>query len=281
MKSALRILIAGWLALNVLIARAEIPDERVDQYMALSGIDEMLEALPRQIEVMVGRLLQASENPEAERVLMNALVGAWDPVATRASVEAYIQGASSPEEIGHLLDWKVTPLAKKVMAAEMESYQPEFEVELRHYTENLQNNPPDEQRDAAVDRLVKSAHLSELMVESSVQPSLALALVLLGAGMIDSKEALGDLHRDLEAMREKLSPQMEKQARQMSYYIYRNITDDELNRYAAYYETDLGKREVALSYGAMKAAMSRWSKDSAKTLRAGQPPDASQQQEVE
>jgi hypothetical protein len=268
MKVALRILVEGWLLFHVLVASAEIPVERIDQYMALSGIDEMLTSMPLQIEATIDQLLLASEQPEAERRLMTAMIGAWDKDAVRATVEEYIRKASNPSEMDSLLAWKVSPLAKTMMAAEMESYAPAFQQDLGRYTVNLRENPPDEETARAISRLVSRAHIADLMVESTVQSTRAMAMALIEAGMVGSDSAVADLGKELDVMRKQLAPHMRRQATLMSFYIYRDISNDELDRYSDYYQSDLGRRELALAYGAMEAAMFHWMTASADILSA-------------
>jgi hypothetical protein len=268
-KPVLRILIAGWLGLQVLFASAQIPASRVDQYMALSGIDAMLSAMPGEIEAVVDQLLRTAGNSEAERGLMGVLAGAWKPDAVRASVQDYLQEASSPAEIDSLLAWKVNPLAKKIMAAEMESYSPSFREQLGRHIENLQDNPPDEETARAISGLIARAHIAELMVESTVLTTGSLAMALIESGMVEGSQSVVDMYGELDTMRAQLRPRMERQATLVSYYIYRDISNAELNRYSDFYETDLGKREVVLAYGAMEAAMSHWTEESVKILLAG------------
>lgn len=269
MKSLIHLLLAVWLAFVVLAVRAEIPSEQVKQYIALSGIGEMLESMPRQIDFMIDQLVQASENPEQERELMQALAGAWSPAAARASVEDFIRASSDSGEIDQLLRWKVGPLAKKMMAAEMASYAPGFQEDLARFVEGLQDAPPDEETSKAIRRLITQAQLADMMVESTVQVTEAMASALVDAGMFESEDSLADLQLQLDSMRAQLRPRMERQATLLSLYIYRNASIEELEQYADFYESDLGKRELALAYGSLEVAVSLWAKEATRALAAG------------
>lgn len=265
MKGVAQRLIAIWLGV-ALVAQARVPEERIDQYIALSGIGEMLDSMPGQIEAMINQVALMSENPALEKELKYALAGAWNPASARSAVERYLEGSSDTAEIDSLLEWKVSPLAKKMMAAEMESYTPAFQEGLRRYMETLEASPPDEETINAISRLVAQAHVANMMVESTVQVTRAMTLALIETGMIDSEEALAELHADMNAMRRQLRPRMERQATLLSLYIYRGMTSDEIDQYAAYYETDLGKRELALAYGSLEAAMAQWAAEAARAL---------------
>ena len=63
-------------------------------------------------------------------------------------------------------------------------------------------------------------------------------------------------------------PQMEAQAVLTAHYLYRGEALENINRYADFYQSDLGKREIALIQGAMKVAMSEWSTASIQALMA-------------
>lgn len=268
MRGILQCVALAWLYLGV-AAQAQIPAERVDQYIALSGIGEMLDAMPTQIETLIGQLSLASEQPELERELKRSLAGTWNAAMARDAVENYIQASVDAREIDRLLEWKVSPLAKKMMAAEMASYAPAFREDFRRHVESLPANPPDEATQVAISRLVAQAHVANLMVESTVQVTKAVTLALIEAEVIDDEEAVAELTANLGEMRKQLRPRMEQQAVLLSHYIYRGMTTDEIDRYADFYATDLGRRELALAYGSLEAVMTQWTKASARALAAG------------
>ncbi len=265
-KSVFSVLLAAWLVLAVSAARADIPGEKIEQFMALSGIGEMLESLPGQIESIIDQLVQASANPEQERKLMEAVADAWSPAAARASVEDFLRQSSGAAEIDRLLQWKVSPLAKKMMAAEMVSYAPTFQEDFGRFMEGLQTNPPDEETSQAIGRLVTRAHVADMMVESMVQVTEAMARALVNAGMVDNEEAVAGLRAQLDSMRAQLRPRMQRRATLLSLFIYRDASNAELDEYSAFYESDLGKRELALAYGSLEVALSQWANESARAL---------------
>lgn len=268
MRSILQCLALVWLGLAAPV-HAQIPGERVDQYIALSGIGEMLDAMPGQIETLIAQLSLSSEQPELERELKRSLAGTWNPAAARDAVEAYLQAASDAQEIDRLLEWKVSPLAKKMMAAEMASYAPDFREGFSRHVESLPANPPDEATQVAISRLVAQAHVANLMVESTVQVTKAVTLAFIEAGVIDDEEAVAEFTANLGEMRKQLRPRMEQQAVLLSHYIYRGMTRDEIDRYADFYATDLGRRELALAYGSLEAVMAQWTKASVRALATG------------
>lgn len=268
MKLVFRALLTAWLLFAVSVVRADIPDAKIEQFMALSGIGEMLESMPGQIESLIDQLVAASANPEQERKLMQALADAWSPAAVRASVEDFIRQSSDAAEIDRLLQWKVSPLAKKMMAVELASYAPTFQEDFGRFMAGLEANPPDEETSQAIGRLVMRAHLADMMVESMVQATEAMAVALVNAGMVDNEEAVAGLRAQLDSMRAQLQPRMQRRATLLSLYIYRDVSNAELDEYSAFYASDLGKRELALAYGSLEVALSQWVNESAGALVA-------------
>ena len=130
--------------------------------MSLSGIDEMVDATPGQIERLAGEALLTAENPEAEKALMQPMLKAWDRQAIRVSIQNYLREVSSPEEISALLEWKTSPLAKRMLSAELQSHTPDFQERLARYVETLATDPPNEATMQAISRLVAEAELVDM-----------------------------------------------------------------------------------------------------------------------
>lgn len=262
MKMVLHILWISLLGFQVMASNGNVAEAKIEQYIELSGIDEMIDSMPVQINAMTNQRLLTSENPEVDKEVMQVLVDAWDPSAIKSSIANYIQDNSNDADVSELIKWRKTPLIVKITDAEAETSDPNFQNGLLRYIADLQVAPPAPETVESIRRLVVSTDMTEMMVEMIVQITKAMT-----APLIDSEsQAVAILDKEIDSMRLLLTPQMEQQAILMSYYIYRNISDEELNIYSSFYETPIGKRELSIIFESLNVAMTLWAEKSAKAI---------------
>lgn len=244
---------------------SKIPADKMERYMELSGIEEMIDAMPLQIDAMINQRLLTAKNPEIEKQTLQVLNDAWDSGQMKGAIIHHLQLYSNEKEISALLDWREEPLAKKITAAELESSLPEFQSNLMRYIADLQLAPPSPETMRAIQRLVQATDMVDMMVEMTVQVSKAMISSFTKSGLNseDNKSVSAAVDEQIDSMRASIRPGMEQQAILMSYYIYRNISDEDLNNYAKFYESSLGTRELKLVSEALVVSMSLWAERSA------------------
>ena len=71
------------------------------------------------------------------------------------------------------------------------------------------------------------------------------------------KEAIEAQMGQMQTM---LTAQMKQQLIMVSYFLYRDISDEGFAEYAQFYKEDLGKKDIALIYGSIGDAMNHWVK---------------------
>ena len=268
LRKVVKSVVTFWCVSLALVSQADMPLERIDRFMSQSGIDEMVYAMPGRIRALVGAALIGAQHADAERALLQTVAEAWYPDSIRASIREYLLNTSSQAEIDALLAWKASPLAKRMFAAEMQSFAPDFQENFARYVETLAATPPHADTMKAISRLVAEAELADIMVDSTVEATRAMAFIIVETGNEDRSKALAALAGTWRQMRADLMPQMEAQAVLTAHYLYRGEALENINRYADFYQSDLGKREIALIQGAMKVAMSEWSTASIQALMA-------------
>jgi len=263
MKIALHVLWISLLSFQVFALDGKISEEKIELYMELSGIEEIIDSMPVQIDAMINQSLLTSKNPEIEKEVLQVLNYAWDFSAIKESIAGHIQKNSSNDEITELLKWQKSPLAIKITAEELESSSPNFQSNLLRYIADLQVAPPPPETMQAVRRLVVATDMVNMMVEMIVDVTKAMTTTFMQAASEKGDAGAIELDKKIDSMRAMLTPQMEQQAILMSYYIYRNLSDEELDNYSSFYESNIGKRELTLVSESLNVAMSLWAKKSA------------------
>lgn len=271
MKSKMYLVLWSFLSFLIsfqLLALERASSETIAQYMQASGISDTIDSLPSQLDSIVLQSQITSLNTEVDQNVVRILNQAWSTVDVKTIIGRYIRDNASAQEINSLLTWRQGELAQKFVTAELASTQPGFTQDFLHYVADLQVVQPDKATRQAVRRVIISTNMVKHMVDISLQVSRVMAEVFTDLQGIEKEEYLADMQNEMQDMRASLTQQMESQVVLTSFYLYRNISNEELTQYAAFFESELGKRETALITESLSVAISAWAKQAAQDIVA-------------
>lgn len=263
LKAALKTLLISLLYLQSVVAVGNTATAEIHEYMNLSGIDEMVGAMPGQINAMISQRLLTSENPQVEARVMQVLADAWDTQEISDVIADHIAQNSTEQEIAQLLSWRKSPLVLKMTAVEAEASLPDFQPNLVAYLTQLQTDPPTPETMQAVRRLVVATEMVEMMVDTTMHVVRGMTSAFMDAGSQIPGKAMAEMNAEIDSMQAMLTAQVEQQALLLSYYIYRDVSNSELDEYSSFYESALGKRELKVVSGSLNVGMSLWAQKSA------------------
>jgi len=251
-----------------LFALERASSDTIEQYMQASGITDTIDSLPSQLDSIVLQSQITSLDTEVDQNVVRILADAWDTVDVKTTIGDYIRDNASASEIQNLLNWRQGELAQKFVVAELAATNPNFTQDFLHYVADLQVAQPDKETRQAVRRVIIATNMVKHMVDISLQVSHVMTEVFTDLQGTEKEEYLGDMQSEMKDMRESLTQQMESQVVLTSFYLYRNISTDELNQYAAFFESELGKRETDIITESLSVAISAWAKQAAQDLVA-------------
>lgn len=262
MKSVLHFL---WISLISfqLTAANMASDQQVEQFIELSGIEEMIESMPLQIQAISGQRQLTSKNPAVEQQVMVLMSEAWYADEINAAITAHIKKNTSATELAKMLEWKKKPLMVKMTEAEAQANAPDFQANLMRYVATLQSTPPTPETREAISRFVDATKMADFMVDISSKVVESMAMAFMQASGEDTKQAKADLADYMQTMIPAMRQQMEQQAILTSYYIYRDISNQELDQYSDFYQSKLGQKEMNVVTESLEVAMTLWAKKSA------------------
>jgi flagellar motor protein MotB len=269
MKMFVQLLLLSTLSFQLFAATEhKIPEKMLAHYLQLSGINDMIESIPAQIEASAKQQHLTATETEAKshENSVQTLLSAWNTDDIKQSVQDYIQAHSNKEEIAALIAWQEEPLTRKIGAEELVSTSPQFESGFLRYIADLEGNPPSNETKQAIQRFVAATHMTDMMIDMSVQVVKAMMIAEARSSSTDTVEVEAEIDQQISATIEAMRSSVEQQAILMSYYIYRNISNEELATYSAFYETELGARELALVTESLTEALSYWAGKSAFAL---------------
>ena len=238
-------------------AANKISDGEIYAYLELSGVKASIQSMPEQIQMMSQQMQLTSANPEQDKVVIKALLSAWHEEKINEQLITYIQDNMSSAEMTKILSWLNSNQVKKIKSAELQATQTDFQQELMRYMADLQSNPPTPERMKAVKDFVGTTKMTENATD------IAIAIVenmFKGMKAAMPNKAMTDeqITQQLTQMRTMMSQVMHQQMMMVSYYLYRDITDAELEEYMSFYKKPIGQTELTVVYAGLKKALSSW-----------------------
>lgn len=236
-------------------------EDMVARYMALSGINAMLKSIPGHIDAAASHSNLISKHPEVDRWVHLLMKESFDLQQAKKNLSVYLFENTDEPYLREMVRWLETPLARKITREEALASGAEKQADMLRHLADLQARPPTEQRIALIQRLEGATHASELasnILSGILKGMIASASLALPEG---EREAAGEAYEEIG----RIMPLVQEAARQRfilaSFYVYRNIPDQELSAYASFYESALGQKEIRTTGEALSYALARWLED--------------------
>lgn len=251
------------LATQSVAAQSKVSDADVYRLMDKSGTTRMIEALPMQMVAMGQQMSLTAKDPAKHKQFMEAFTSSIKTDKMLQIVAENLGKNANTSEVKELLSWMNTDLAVKVLNAESAAYQPDFEQNLMRYMADLQSNPPTQARTQAILSYVESTEMVDqgMKVVMSVIENMFAAFKAAKPGDAQFASMLDGQLGQMETM---MRPAFEQQMVMSSYYIYRDISEEDLSNYGAFFKTELGSRYMTLIISGVSAALDDWGGELAK-----------------
>ena len=205
----------------------------------LGVADELLEAsgLSRQLESVAARIRddlrrRHAASPEAADAIDRSSARAFDAERLRAAVRAALARRVEPAAAAAALAWFRAPLARRVVALELEAAEPGRATELRAFVAGLAARRPSAARIALLARLDDAG----LATETSLDVTLAVV-----ATVARALEASAALEPRLLELRARAYDRMREVTLLGMLFAYRTLADGELARLVAFVESAGGQ----------------------------------------
>ncbi|MBI1920435.1 MAG: hypothetical protein HYS23_05050 [Geobacter sp.] len=234
---ALTAMLAFLLCQAVIGAAAENLEEMVDSALELSGFNLVVDSLPQIMDAQqTWRQTTQPATAESDRV-SQLLRESFDRKAARKTSREYFLKNVDPRTMKDVIAWLKSPPGQRFTAAESEEVGPGRQAAMLRYLAELQETPPPSERVALMQQLEEVTHSSEL-VTGILMNIFTNTLKNVAVKEGDEEAVLDELENLMPAIRE----QLRQQTILSSLYTYRNFTDEELEKYIAFYESASGSR---------------------------------------
>ena len=247
------------LSFTIFTTHANNQASNTDVYKLLdkSGLTKAIDSFPMQINAMVQQMSLTQKDPTDSEKFMSIMNASTNVDALQNTMFEYVKNNVSATDIKQILAWLDSDLASKIVKAELRSTDPAFTANLMRYIADLQQNPPSQARRLAINNYLKSTQAIEQTVEmiKSLIRNMFTAVRKLNP---DNADISNDFEKQMSIVESQIAAGMRQQIVLSSYYIYENISDEELSLHGQFFHTELGKKYLAASFGAIGDAMNQW-----------------------
>lgn len=212
------------------------PEAGARELMAASGLSRNLTATQQSIgeQAALQAADQGAMSPEESSRLADLYGNAFDAERMETAIVAAIAADFDADRARELLAWYATPPLQKVLAAYADLDGKEGEQKLSSWLEEIQNEPPAQQRLDLAQRLdaatATTDQLTALVGSLTVAMIRGHAAVTKSLGLPASSEA--EIEATFTMVQEQIRPVMQQQALLILLYTSRQLDDDELLAYA-------------------------------------------------
>ncbi len=166
------------------------------------------------------------------------------------------------DKILRILKWHHSPLGVKIIESEINSNAKDVSPEEKAFELDLQTNPPSDERIDLIHRLDVVTGTSEMALNSTVFLGSQIAHVFM---MADPNPKAHRQKQELEnykkVMKEQFAPSVKQKLYNSSYFTYKDISDDDLEQYVNFFESEDGKWLSGIMNGGFTKGLEKISAD--------------------
>ena len=239
-------------------AQTPVNVNRLDDLIVKSGMWKQIGQLEPMVQAGVDQAqVQANENKLKDielKALKKAIATAYAPPRMRADVRNFLESELAEADQKQVLTWLDSDTGKKINLLEEQSGEvtdrKERDQESSAYAATLPKNRSDR-----IQRFMQVVRASEAMASLIINNNLAIANGLAMTAPVQELINLEALSKQLESQRPQLIASMDKRLLAEYAYIYRTVTDAEIDAYIAFAETPSGRKYHAAFIAAIERAM--------------------------
>ena len=237
----------------------------IDEILQRSGMLEQLAHARPLIEDRLAQHDDAQPSPAPDRMVRDALARAFSASALAAVVRARFLKTAEPYQDSAVLGWLRSPQAQRMIAYELGAASPSA-GDVGTFAAELQAHQPGERRLQLIRRLNAATHASEDARAVNLAVADAVLRVLDAADPAHRRPA--GWNAELEQIRAQSEGLLSHQTDLYFLFAYRAVSDDALEAYIRFWESELGRTFHARSTAALLESLTEAGEAAARDVQA-------------
>ena len=232
-------------------------DGQIYQLLDKSGTTRMIEGLPLQMQAMGQQIGLTAKDPKEHQDFMSLFVGTINTDQMMRQMLDSVKSNMSSDDIQGVLDWLNSDVGERIVSAELKSAEPEFQQALMLYIAELQTSHPSNERKKVIMDFVEKSNMVDQGM-NMVANMMKNMFAAVKANEPDNKELAANLDNQLAFMVDSMRPAFEQQMVLTSYYLYQDISNEDIAKYSQFFEQPTGQKYLTVMYEALSDTMSTW-----------------------
>ena len=202
----------------------------LEKALELSGFNDAAKAMPEQVRQQIDQQMRNNEGmPEKDRTTLASLaMTAFATPKIIGSVRESFNRSCDVPMLQSTVKELQSETAQKIRQQEAMSMSPAKQQELRVFYERLATNPPEASRVALLERMDKSLAITDSTLDM---------ILAISKGMVVGFGGKWGQPAEVEAMKLEYRPSIHKAMIANQLFTYRNVSDEDMGKYVAIYET--------------------------------------------
>lgn len=234
------------------------PQSIVKEVLELSGMRKQVEQLPALVQ------MGTSQNPSIAKLspqelanVQQAIAESFQPQWLYEAVKAHVQQAYNAERFALLLKWYWSRLGWKISQLEIEASTPQGMQKMQQFAAQLSQKPALPGRLALIRRLEHATDATALHMEMVVSMFQGMAKGLAAALPPEKRLKPGEFEKLTSKMKAQLQRDLPGQVRLMMLFTYQSLSDEDLNAYLTFLESESGRWFNKLAFRGITNAMTQ------------------------
>lgn len=216
------------------------PAREMQEIFRSSGLEAQLASLDQVVSASLAPNL--ANVPESQAaVVRRAVLSEFNAPVLQQQVESRLAKRYDPTQAAATLRWLRTPLARRITQIEIEGASAESLKGLAEFAQTLQSMPPTHERLALALDFDRATGWSEFALEVSLASARAAMTAMSVVRPDEPRLRAKEIEAAIDAQREKLRVGLEQASLLSALYVYRNLTDAELQTYLDWARSDAGR----------------------------------------
>jgi hypothetical protein len=236
-------------------------EKDLNEYIEISYIHSVLEGVEDQIEGQLNQLMVTKDAEIIEKI-KPVMIDSWDIVEGNLMVRNVIKQQMTSDEIKSLIKFHSQTWVQSISNAEKQVDGPNFESDMVRFFEDMQKQAPIASLAESIRSFVEKTQMVDLVMNMIVEMTQAINMAFNNDAEATEEEWL---ETEKEIM--KMAPQMEQQLTMMSYFIYRDISEEDLKKYGDFYAEGLGRKESDVILDGIEKVFIKWTENLAREIK--------------
>jgi uncharacterized protein YbaP (TraB family) len=172
-----------------------------------------------------------------------------------AMVLRHLEAQMSQAEMQKMLNWLESPFGRKCSNLFKTSFTPQESTELQEYITTIQKAPPPSTRRQLIQELAHATKTLETSLEIAVHTQLVVTTVITSTLPPIKQRPFSEILDEVEKNRPLLEPRVDFQITPLLLYIYRSLSDAELEQYIQFATSDIGTQFYRSLYNGIRLAL--------------------------